>query len=488
MQQRLLAVLLLLALLASACGSGGDETSSTSDAEQTNEQPAEADVVGAADGCGAALAYVNALDAIDSTDELEAIAESVQLSEELLEDLDGEFDGMRTLVDGLRDTFARVLEIGEREEDPNNPSEEAQMELLEVLITFQFEFAEPAMAAGDELLEICGTNYLSESSGFFGGLGSGDQSATAAATSTSTTTTTEAPPPVAETIVETSSVGAAGSYINVTYEVGEIWRTNQLPEDAIAGVGNGTDESWVLVEIRGTNDSNADLSFFGGDITWLDANGDAVPAWNTLTPEGEQWQGNFPTSSSERGFVVFPGPLGESEMSVLRFGGGEVEPLDLPLGQGELTQPYPVDVASGATGTASVAPTAACSYTADTEVHEAQIVLNTNTGNRWEQAPEGRRYFIVDLAVSVRPADNPAGCLNGFSLFQLESRLESDNGDRVASTDMNFDNADENSTTVDRLTFEIADDVTSLTLLGQNGEELARWDDLNLPEAQLDAG
>ena len=88
----------------------------------------------------------------------------------------------------------------------------------------------------------------------------------------------------------------------------------------------------------------------------------------------------------------------------------------------------------------------------------------------------------------MRPADNPAGCFNGFALTQLESRLESNNGDRVAPTDLNFMNADENATTVDRLTYEIADDVTSLTLLGQNGEELARWDDLELPEAQLTAG
>ena len=99
----------------------------------------------------------------------------------------------------------------------------------------------------------------------------------------------------------------------------------------------------------------------------------------------------------------------------------------------------------------------------------------------WTRAPEQRRYFVVELAVTALDTPNPGGCPGGPRLFAVESRLESDNGDLVASTNQNFDPVDANSTEIDLLTYEIADDVTSLVLRGQNGEEFGRWENLELP-------
>jgi hypothetical protein len=90
------------------------------------------------------------------------------------------------------------------------------------------------------------------------------------------------------------------------------------------------------------------------------------------------------------------------------------------------------------------------------------------------------RLVQIDLGVFLEEKDVKPGCFASVPLHMVEARLQLSNGDVVAPTERNFDSVEVNSTGVDRLVFEIPDDVTSMTLVSAE-QTLGSWDGLELP-------
>lgn len=282
--------------------------------------------------------------------------------------------------------------------------------------------------------------------------------------------------------VESSSTGAIGSYKGLQVEVGEIWRTNQDPAEAVSGGGDGTDQSWVMVEVRLSSLEETDVQIPVEAFRWLDGSGTATASTDGLGLNGDGWNRSLAAGTSERRYLIFPANVGQTDGAILEvFGQGEMaEPI--PLGRGVTVPTYPIELASGATGQALVASTNVCSYSIETDIRSASVVLDALDGGSWWRAGTGQRLVEIDLGVFVQNSENPGGCFTSIALFQVESRLELSNGDVVAPVDKNFDSVDQNSSGNDRLVFEIPDDVTSMTLVAGSGETLGSWDGLELPE------
>ena len=486
---RRLVMALVFGLVAAACGVGGGDEVSSAAAARADE--IEAEVEGISEGCGALLA----LDEIGvqgdgtATNDQEALRKLIAASEEAARAIEGESEAATLFIDLNRDIATFFLE--ELEEDPD-VSDEALS--FAVLVAFSDRIDE-VNAAEEEAIAFfdrrCDGRLQSV---FFGGTAGTTSVAgattdaavdqTTAEAAVAETTTTLPPEPIAvATVIETSSVGALATYANVEFEVGEIWRTNQLPVEALAGIGEGTEDEWVLVELRGTNLGGNDFGFFGGgDFLWIDEGGDTVPAEARLTPQGDSWVGTFPTSSSERGFVVFPGPLGASEGASLQLVSGNQLPITIPLGVGFVAEKYPIQLATGAVGETASADVAGCGFDLVTEVRGAEVTLNAVPRDAWERVTSGLRYVVIDLAITpTAQADNFSSCsFLSFARNTLDARLELDNGDLVAVTALTFGSIDDGATELQQLVFEVEDDVTSAVLRGLDGAELAQWE-LALP-------
>ncbi len=282
--------------------------------------------------------------------------------------------------------------------------------------------------------------------------------------------------------VETTSAGAIGTFKGLEVEVGEIWRTNQDPTDALSGGGDGTDQSLVMIEVRLSSLEDTRIQIPVDAFRWLDASGTATAPTEGLSLQGESWNPNLAAGTSERRYLIFTDDVGPTEGAILEvFAQGQVaEPI--PLGLGLTTSTYPIELASGSTGEATVAASNICLYGIETDVRSAAVVLDALDGGSWWRAGTGQRLIEIELGVFVQNSENPGGCFGSIPLFQVETRLELSNGDVVAPVDLNFDAVDENSTGVDRLVFVIPDDVISMTLVAGSGETLGSWDGLELPE------
>lgn len=496
MQRVFVTVVLATGLIAAGCSEGaesGDGPDSL--ASEAAETAAEVDVEGVPSGCGALMAVGDTLEGPpEQVFTKEGLANYATVVAEAKKVTSGESQAATDYLKLVLDTTYETLDAIKA--DPAMPADEVALTLYVAAGEREDEIAEleaETLAYLDRRCDGLIDTSAGLTSGSTAGRPSGRPDDTPAENATSmdgdsgtedTGTSTVETEPIAPLLeVETSSTGAAGAYRSLDLEVGEIWRTNQQPVDVLTGTGDGdgSDQSWMLVEVRLTNERGGDTNLSAAVFQWVDAAGSTTNATTAYTPNGEQWGLRFPPRSSERGYIVFSGDLGKTEGASLQIvGSGEVSE-SVPLGQGATELVYPFALSDGDSGEVTVETTSSCGYTADTDIRSAEIALNAQYNDRWHRVGDGRRFVVIDLGVSLRDSPNPAGCPDSIALFQLESRLKLSSGDLVAPLEMNFAAVNENATEVDRLVFEVTDDVTSMTLEDSNGEVLASWADLSFP-------
>lgn len=480
--------------MATACGVVGG---ASDDLASESAEEAQADVDGIPSGCGALLAVGEAPNVpAEEFFTPQALDDYVQILSDAAEVTSGESDAATQYLQIMTEVTEDVAE--RMEADPELTPNQAAMAMVDIASSRLAEI---------EVLEVETLAYLDrrcegliDTSGGLTGAApddvaagtSDDGSAEDAVamddgetgadgqTDQGGTESGATAPPVLD--IETTSAGAIGTYKGLEVEVGEIWRTNQEPADALQGGGDGTDGSRVMVEVRLSSLEDTRLQIPVAAFRWLDASGTATAPVDGLTLQGDSWNPNLAAGTSERRYLIFAEDVGPTEGAILEvFAQGEVaEPI--PLGLGTTDATYPIELTSGSTGEAIVASSNVCSYGIETDVRSANVVLDALDGGSWWRAGTGQRLIEIDLGVFVQNSENPGGCFSSIALFQVETRLELSNGDVVAPVDLNFDAVDENSTGVDRLVFVIPDDVTSMTLVAGDGATLGSWDGLELPE------
>ncbi len=501
MQRRFIPLMLCLAMVGAACG-GSDGDGIGSDAA---DGAAEADVAGVPTGCAPILEVANGPGDPEArtmtADDVRGLVDSAGEAKDFVAEESAAAEAY----------FQIVIDIGndvlaEFDDDPDLSGEEAGAALIAAAGARQADLADLQVEVIAYLDRTCGLDVSDPTS--VAAFGSDDPNAvgadgsstgtTVAATamddgsaggqgdgstgdggSTSTSTTAAPPPAVLE--VDDGSVGATGSFWNLDIEIGEIWRTNQVPSEALGGGGPGTDQSWVLVEARVTND-RGDTTWVPADLLrWRDAAGELTSPVEALSPQGGEATLLLDRQTNARIFFVFPAEVGAGDGAAIEIVDTGVVPEIIPLDRGAARSVYPVPLATGDTGSATF-DVSACTYDVETEVRGAELELNGEVFDRWNRAAEGRRFVIVELAITLVEASGPSACPgSNIAAFMLETRLEQSNGDRVASSE-SFEPIEQGETYVDRLVFDVAADTTSLRLLASaNGETLATWTDLTIP-------
>ena len=483
---RLLTLPLLLALAAAACGSSPEDIEGAAQVAVDGVHPGCADLIDA----GVLLAGLEGDDV--SPENLSAMREALSRARGSFDDAPGSARRYLELLEGALSATSRA--VAERGQANNEQialllgvefvamSEELDQTGRESVGYFEtacdavFTADGGLTSPGNGAIDLTGSAVEPDPVPIDGISESGDEM--------NSTTTTVAPPAAFLDVDETSS-GASGTYLLLELEVGEIWRTNVEPSEALVEGTDavGTEDEFVLVGLRVTSvasSASMQVSSFG----WVDSTGVRTAAVSMLDATGHEMFPSVSQSESVNGYLVFPGSVGDVEGAVLEVLGSGAEPENIPLSAGAEASPYPVSLEAGKAGSGLYESSATvCIYPLETEVRSAVVSLDGVDRGNVLRAPTGKRFLTIDLAVDVLSVSG-ASCDWATTMYfnQWAVRLELDNGDVIAP--YYFDGRGEvGATSTAIITFQFPADTETFEFVDGTGAVLASWSDLDLPDA-----
>jgi len=494
------AVLLTLALLASACGSGGENGSG---------DQAAVSVGSIESGCAEVIDLSRLLSgaphpSITSAD-MTAFAEgAASLQNAFADDRSTEVGDYLQLMSDV---------VGAAAEKAN---EESGLSPQQILLLLDFEkagraadferltpFADAFFASTDQCGGAYTTAVASGSSPTDGIVSSQNSQAdttttkdtSAASDDTATTTVagatettapdTQPAPPTGALEVDTSSVGSTATFFGIEMIVGEVWRTTLTPEAALTGTGEIGEQRATLVEIRLT--STLDRKFLSPtDFGWVDADGFRTVADAALLESGARWDLDINENESKSGFLVFEGDLGAPAGSALQWADGALAPANAMLGVGQTTPTYPVslDFETFDVGEIPMPPTSFdCIPSYTVEVRSSQATLDYQQFST-KRAEETERIIILELAFrqgEQTGVHSQCETVRNLSNTHERIRLVLGNGDAVSPLVADNDSLKPDATSVKEFVFSVPATTTSYSLVDTEGAVFAEWTEITFP-------
>lgn len=495
------ALLVGLALIASACSSGG----STNTSDQ-----ASVSVASIESGCAEAIDVMLLLNGAPRS---EMTVNNMRLFADGAASLSASFPDapseVRDFFNVLQDVVGNAASTAEQ--DSGLSATQIQLLLDFELAGRQADFDRLVPSADEYFTAQCGAPYSNALAGVpatpaatpsdtavVAGADDGATSTTAAPGSDTTEadaeskgeipeeTTTQAPAPAGAIAVDTSSMGATLRFLGVELVVGEIWRTDLTPESAVTGGSETGDQSAVLVEVRMTSTTH-NLFSAPADYGFVSSEGFRTNADEALTATGERWNLDLDENESTSGFLVFEGGLGQLSGGQLQWI-KDGEAANAPLGLGATVPAYPFELA----GTNTANPAAhtdanSCRKPYEAEVRSSEADLDRFGQFQANRAPRNERFIRIEVAIEPGEITGEAtvcSFTNTLRRDEIGLRLRLNNGDALAAVSNGLSSSiDVGETVVAPVVFQVAADTTFFELVDGAGTVIATWDDLALPAA-----
>lgn len=279
-----------------------------------------------------------------------------------------------------------------------------------------------------------------------------------------------------------SDGGQSVVYSMTEFSVGPAFASNADQYEIFDSAAEGTNQSWVVVEINGETLANITTSYTADAFFLVDPNGQTMNAEQFNDRFGESvYDLGFNGKENKSAFALFntPNPVTDLTGWQIQILIGDSIPAFIPL-SGESAPAYvPIGLEPGPGGS-TTGPNLweACTSLYDIEVVEANIGIEATYNNRLNRSRIGERFVTIEVDVtnSTEDANNlPCGDGAASGLEEQHLRLVVD-GRTTSTEDLAFVVIEQGTTEAVWVSYIIPSDATDLQLIGaEETEVFATW-------------